>query len=81
MSSDAAYQRLAMRIFADFSGTIAIPAVLAALLGKWLDARYGTGPAFLIALLAIALVLTAVIVVRKAKRYARAYDALNEKKN
>lgn len=79
MSSDAAYQRLAMRIFADFSGTIAIPAVSAALLGKWLDARYGTEPNLLIACVVVALVLTAVMVVRKAKFYGRAYAALDRK--
>jgi F0F1-type ATP synthase assembly protein I len=76
MSTDARYYRLAMRIFADFSGTIAIPAVLSALAGKWLDERYATEPRYLILLLALALVLTAVIVVRKAKKYRAEYELL-----
>ena len=67
-----------MKIFADFSGTIAVPAVLAALLGKWLDTRYGTTPKLLLLLLAIALVLTAIMVVKKAKFYAAAYEQLNK---
>ncbi|MBI4256607.1 AtpZ/AtpI family protein [Candidatus Uhrbacteria bacterium] len=79
--SDAKYYRLAGRIFADFSGTIAVPAVLAALAGKWLDERYGTEPQLLILLLVVALVLTAYCVVRKAKMYKNAYESLmNEDK-
>ena len=77
MGNDRAYQRLAMRIFADFSGTIAVPAVLGALLGKWLDAKYGTAPWMLIACLAIALGLTAYAVVKKSRRYAAEYEALD----
>ena len=65
-----------MKIFADFSGTIAIPAVLSALAGKWLDERYATEPRYLILLLALALALTAIIVVRKAKKYRVAYEKL-----
>lgn len=65
-----------MKIFADFSGTIAIPAVLFALLGDWLDDRYATEPRYLILLLTLALVLTAVIIVRKAKKYRKAYEEL-----
>jgi len=79
MNSDAAYYRLAIRIFADFSGSIAVPAVFAALIGKWLDDKYGTGPKFLALFLLIALLSTAWIVVKKAKRYQKEYDALNKR--
>ncbi len=81
MSKEASYYRLAMRIFVDFSGTIAIPAVVAAFLGRRLDDAFGTGPRYVMALLALALVLTALIVRRKAKTYLRAYEKLmkNEK--
>ncbi len=80
MASDAAYQRLAMRIFADFSGSIAVPAVLAALGGKWLDEKYGTAPRYLIVLLLLAFGLTAFAVVKKAKFYAAQYQKLNQSK-
>lgn len=76
MSSDARYYRLAMKIFADFSGSIAIPAVLAALGGKWLDEKYSTEPRYLIILLTLALCLTGVILVRKAKHYRTEYEKL-----
>ncbi|MBI4591843.1 AtpZ/AtpI family protein [Candidatus Uhrbacteria bacterium] len=79
--SDAKYYRLAGRIFADFSGTIAVPAVLAALLGKWLDDRYGTEPRYLILLLVVAFALTVYAVVKKANVYRNAYERLmNESK-
>ncbi|OGL92665.1 hypothetical protein A3H12_03950, partial [Candidatus Uhrbacteria bacterium RIFCSPLOWO2_12_FULL_47_9] len=67
------------RIFADFSGSIAVPAVLGALVGKWLDGKYHTAPKFLVFSLSIALLSTAWIVVRKAKKYGNEYEALNKK--
>ncbi len=68
-----------MRIFADFSGSIAIPAVAAAFLGKWLDARYGTSPKLIILCLLAAFALTAIIIVRKAGYYSKAYNSLDKK--
>ena len=65
-----------MKIFADFSGSIAIPAVGAAFLGKWLDARYGTSPYLIILCLLAAFALTAVIVVRKARHYSKLYSSI-----
>jgi len=79
MNTDAAYYRLALKIFADFSGSIAIPAVLAALFGKWLDEKQGTDPVFLILFLLLAFLFTAWSLVKKAKKYQKSYDALNGK--
>jgi F0F1-type ATP synthase assembly protein I len=79
MNTDAAYYRLAIRIFADFSGSIAVPAVFAALIGKWLDEKYQTEPIFLASLLLFALLSTAWIVVKKAKKYQKEYEVLNKK--
>ena len=76
MGNDSAYVRLSLRIFADFDVSIAVPAVLAALGGKWLDTRYGTSPRLLILCLAIAFALTAYMVVRKARRYSAEYQSL-----
>jgi len=80
MASDAAYQRLGMRIFADFSGTIAVPAVLAALLGKRLDDHFDTEPKLIILCLALAMVMTGALIIRKARRYSAEYAKLNEPK-
>jgi len=79
MTTDAQYYRLALRIFADLSGAIAIPAVLAALLGKWLDGRYHTEPRYLIILLILAFAITIVSLRRKTKYYGQEFDKLNKK--
>jgi F0F1-type ATP synthase assembly protein I len=79
MSSDAIYYRFAAKVFADFSGSIAVPAVAAALLGKWLDEKYNTEPRYLILLLVLALLLTAVIVWKKAKSYRDQYEKIINK--
>jgi F0F1-type ATP synthase assembly protein I len=69
----------ALRIVGDFGATIAVPVVLLALLGKWLDAKYGTAPSLLIAGFVLAATLSAVSIARKAKRYAKTYDELNRR--
>ncbi|HAU66445.1 MAG: hypothetical protein UT30_C0005G0034 [Candidatus Uhrbacteria bacterium GW2011_GWF2_39_13] len=74
--SDAKYYRLAGRIFADFSGIIAVPVVLAALLGKWLDQKQGTEPRYLIIFFVIAFVLTGILIVKKAKFYKKQYESV-----
>lgn len=79
MSNEAANYRLGMKIFANLSGTIAVPAVLAALLGKWLDERYTTSPRYVLLLLAIALLSTAVLIIKKAKVYQQEYESINKK--
>jgi len=71
---------LGLRIMADFGATIAIPAVLAAVVGVRLDAAWGTKPYVLIALLLIAFGLTALVIRRKAVAYGREYQKLGEKK-
>ena len=76
MENDSAYVRLAMRIFADFGVSMAVPAVLAALAGKWLDARFGTQPMLLALCLTVAFGLTAYMVTKKARRYAAEYESL-----
>lgn len=78
MNIDAAYYRLAYKIFADFSGSIAVPAVLAALLGKWLDEKYHTAPKLLIILLFVALFSSGWMIVKNAKKYQKEYEALNK---
>ena len=76
MQNDAKYYRLAGRIFADFSGTIAIPVVLAAIVGKRLDAHQATAPRYLIIFLVFAFVLTGVMVAKKASFYKKEYELL-----
>lgn len=78
-TTDRDYYLFAMRIFADFGATIAVPAVLGALLGRWCDARYDTHPLFLILFLLTAFLLTIQMVRGKAGRYGAEYQALINK--
>lgn len=73
-SEDWFYYKLAMKISADFGATLAIPAVGAAFLGKWLDIKLGTNPWMMALCLVIAFTLTGFIVVRKAQVYGRLYQ-------
>jgi MFS-type transporter involved in bile tolerance (Atg22 family) len=72
-STDWWYYTLGLRILADFGVTIALPAVSAGLLGDYLDERWGTKPVMILLLCTIAFVFTAILIVRKAYRYADLY--------
>ena len=65
-----------LRIVGDFGATIAVPAVLGALAGRWLDAKWGTHPWALVLCLVLAFSGTALIVMRKAKSYGSEYQKL-----
>jgi len=75
-TSDRAYYMFALRIVGDFGATIAVPAVLGALLGTWLDGKYQKYPLFTAICLAVAFLTTIRIIQKKAKRYGREYEQL-----
>jgi predicted permease len=77
--ADRQYQLLGARIVGDFGVTLALPAVLLALAGKALDEKYGAKPLFVIAGLVLAAVISGTSIVRKAKRYGKAYEEINKK--
>ena len=70
------YMVFALRAAADMTGTILVPAVVAAFAGKFLDTRLGTGKAFFIALLVGAALMTMYMVVKKARQYGDLYKKL-----
>ena len=78
MDEDRTYYRLAFKIFADLSGTIAVPAVLGAMSGKWLDAKLGTKPWMLFTLLILAFGFSAVSLVKKTTLYGREFEKVNK---
>lgn len=78
-ATDRAYIMLALRIVGSFGVAIAVPVVLLALAGKWLDGRYGTAPRFLIAGFALAAIFSATIVWRRTKDFAREFDAIEKR--
>lgn len=72
--SDRYYYALAIRIAADFGISIAVPALIASYAGVKLDEKFGTKPWILFILLALALAVTIVIIVKKANYYAKLYQ-------
>lgn len=81
-NSDRKYYLFALRIIGDFGVAIAVPVVLFALAGQWLDDKYSSAPIFLIFGFVIAALVSARSVYRKAKIYGEEYSNLeNNKKN
>lgn len=78
--NDNAYYLLGIRVLADFGATIAIPAVVAAVLGAKLDAAWGSKPYGVLACLALAFVITMLLIRRKASEYGKAYQELINRK-
>ena len=58
---------------------IAIPAVAAAFLGQYLDEKYNTYPLFLVLCLINAFIISAKIVIDKARMYGKEYEDLDKK--
>lgn len=78
--SDNAYYLLGLRVLADFGATIAVPAVAASVLGGKLDAAWGTKPYATLSFLALAFVVTAALIRKKAVVYGKTYQELINKK-
>ncbi|MBI5728650.1 MAG: AtpZ/AtpI family protein [Candidatus Magasanikbacteria bacterium] len=74
--NDHSYYLFALKIVGDFGATISIPIVALALLGKYLDERWQTGPWLLILGFALSLLISGKIIYRKAKKYGREYQKL-----
>jgi len=77
-TSDAAYYRFAMRVMGDFGVTIAVPAVVAAFVGIWLDKKLETTPWFLILGLIAAFAATFLVIKKKAQLYSKQFEDLDK---
>lgn len=62
---------IALGIVWDLIISVAIPTVIFALLGRWMDQRLGTGCLFLIIGLVLALLVVTKIVLKKGKTIAK----------
>lgn len=78
-ASDREYMMFAFRIMGDLGLTIAVPVVLLAMLGKRLDANYGTSPWLLVSGFALAAAISALLIWKKAKRYGSEYQSMDKK--
>lgn len=61
----------AVEIVANLGISIALPTILFAVGGYWLDKRYGTSPLFLIAGFILSLIVSAYIAVKKGRQIAK----------
>lgn len=75
--NDRLYYLFALKIVGDFGATIAVPVVVLALVGRYLDNHWHTSrPYITIAGFALAAMFTAKIIYRKAKIYGETYQKL-----
>ena len=72
MAAKERYRSLAFRAAADISSTILVPVVAAALASTWL----GLERTMSVTVLVVALVFTAVVLVKKIRFYGKAYREL-----
>ncbi|PJA47797.1 hypothetical protein CO172_00035 [Candidatus Uhrbacteria bacterium CG_4_9_14_3_um_filter_36_7] len=77
--SQGTYFSFALRIAGDFGVSIAVPAILGAFFGVFLDKKLGTTPWALIIMLLLAFALTTHIIVKKAVKYGKEYEEINKK--
>lgn len=76
MNETWASMQFALRAVADLTGTIFVPAIVAALAGRAVDARYGIGHTMFGILLVLTFIATAVVLVKKIRHYAKEYQQL-----
>jgi F0F1-type ATP synthase assembly protein I len=74
--NDRAYYLFAGKIVGDFTGTIAIPAVVFALIGEYLDTKYHKEPLFLMLGLLLAFSVSMKSVYKKTKKYSEEYQEI-----
>lgn len=76
--SDRRYFLFALRIMGEIVWMIAAPVVLLAILGKWLDTRWGTRPIFLIIGFVLAALISGFSVWRRAKELGKEYQDIDK---
>lgn len=81
LKNSRGYYALALKIAVDFGGTIAIPAVIFALIGNYLDEKYGYRFLFTLLGLVLAALVSGKIIYKKAREYGKKYESLNKDNN
>lgn len=78
-TTDREYYLFAFRIIGDFGATIAVPVVIFVLIGQYLDGLYGTRPWMTVLGFILAALVTAKLIHKKAYRYGKEYQAMEDK--
>ena len=79
--SDRDYYMFALRVVGDFGINIAVPVVGLALLGDYLDEKYGWTPVATISGFVLAAIISGMIIYRKAKQFGQEYQRLTQNKS
>ncbi len=66
-------------VFGRMSGWVATPVILALLLGRWLDARNGTGSLWFYVMIGAGFFLSVFGIYRESKKYQRALEKEEQK--
>jgi len=77
-ATDRKYYAFGVKLMVDFGFTLAIPAVGAAFLGQYLDEKYHRYPLFLILCLVNAFLISARMIVTKAKQYGKEFESIDK---
>jgi len=80
-SKSREYYLFAFKIMGNFGAAIAVPIVLFALIGQYLDEKYHRGPLFMIFGFVLAALVSGKMIYKKARIYGEEYKKLGEKKN
>lgn len=76
---DSKYWLFAMKIVVDFGFVLAVPVVVFVMTGRWLDAKYDSGPWLTLLAFVLAALVSGAIIYKKAKRYGKEYMELDNK--
>lgn len=71
----------ALELFLDVSFWIAGPLVLALILGKWLDQKFGTKPLLLLASLAVSFIFSNILLLKKGKKAIQEFENESKEKD
>lgn len=79
MKSDRRYWLLGLRIAGEFGASIAAPVIILSIIGRYLDRKFGTSPYFLVGSFALAFVVSAVFIYKRAKYFDKLYKEIEKK--
>ncbi|MBP7804978.1 MAG: AtpZ/AtpI family protein [Candidatus Pacebacteria bacterium] len=71
--------REALLVFGRMSGWVATPILIALFLGRWLDAKKGTGNFWFFVLIGVGFLLSVFGIYRESKKYQRALERQEQK--
>ncbi len=78
-ATDRKYWIFSLKIIGDFGVTLALPVVVFSSIGQRLDARFSSSPWFTVIGFALAAVLSAQLIYKKTKKYAKQYEDIDKK--